>query len=97
MLRRDGDTAQYSTARAKLKRGIKGAKAAYKQRIENHFSCRTSNFTAVHGEAVPTKAPEAASPKPPALSRHSLTVEEHDVRPTFMCITQKIKKIKNVN
>lgn len=35
---RSGNMQQYSAARAKLKKGIKDAKAAYKRKIENHFS-----------------------------------------------------------
>ncbi|KAK1895337.1 Dynamin-3 [Dissostichus eleginoides] len=35
---RSGDSAQYSAARANLKRGIRDAKAAYKRKIEDHFT-----------------------------------------------------------
>lgn len=34
---RSGDRAQYSVARANLKRGIREAKAAYRRKIEDHF------------------------------------------------------------
>lgn len=33
-----GDMQQYSAARTNLRRGIRDAKAAYRQRIEGHFS-----------------------------------------------------------
>lgn len=35
---RSGDRALYSTARANLKKGIREAKAAYKRKIEDHFT-----------------------------------------------------------
>src|SRR4029434_4195437 len=35
---RSGDEAQYRTARANLRRGIREAKTAYKRRIEDQFS-----------------------------------------------------------
>lgn len=34
---RSGERAQYSAARANLKRGIREAKAAYRRKIDNHF------------------------------------------------------------
>ncbi|KAJ8393730.1 hypothetical protein AAFF_G00057830 [Aldrovandia affinis] len=64
---RSGDGAQYSAARANLKRGIRKAKTAYKKEIEDHFtsnnirqvwqgvqhitSYRPSNLTAADGDA----------------------------------------------
>lgn len=39
---RSGDGVQYSAARSELKRGIREAKAAYKRRIEDHFSTNNS-------------------------------------------------------
>ena len=63
---RSGDEAQYRTARANLRRGIREAKTAYKRRIEDHFSSnnirqvwqgvqhitnyRSSNLTAADGD-----------------------------------------------
>ncbi|KAJ8408169.1 hypothetical protein AAFF_G00263970 [Aldrovandia affinis] len=87
---RFGDGAQYSAAKANLKRGIRKAKTAYKpkskgqpwlsdttraQRREYRRAEQELNLFFARFEV---KSPEAATSHPPALSSHILTVEEHE-------------------
>src|SRR4029434_1441481 len=115
---RSGDKALYSTARANLKRGIKDAKKAYKEKIEDHLTnnnprrvwqgiqnitnYKNSNTSTVHADAslaeelnnffarFEVNRPTTIALTPPTPSRHTLTLQEHEVR----CVLKSVSTRK---